>query len=75
MHSPKYFHMRQPVTADELIPGVVYFDKPALSEDETALEFIGRDNVLISFKYVSGEDKYASHNGLIEFHTITTFYK
>jgi hypothetical protein len=67
--------MRQPVTADELIPGVVYFDKPALSEDETALEFIGRDNVLISFKYVSGEDKYASHNGLIEFHTITTFYK
>jgi hypothetical protein len=75
MHNPKHFHMRQPVRADELIPGVVYFDKPAPNEDETALEFIGRDNVLISFKYVSGEDKYASHNGLIEFHMLIIFYK
>lgn len=67
--------MRQPVKADELIVGVVYFDLPVSDSAETGLEFVSRDNVLISFKYVSGEDKYASHNGLIEFHTLTTFYK
>ena len=76
MHNHKHFHMRKPVTADELIVGQTYFDLDSESKHETVLKFVALNKTSLFFTYISGRCGYVENKKrLIEFPKSEIFYK